>query len=164
MLILITEGILNYNNRFDKYLIFKYNYMKIVILVAISLFFSISIYSQDILIYGGDKGEVFLGCLNCDKYNSDSIWNTSGDYGSKYSTNSIWNKYGDYGGVYSNTSPFNKYASNPPKLVDSNGNFYGYLTADKYFTNRNTSKISLFIVEYWEGIINDIDFAYQKLF
>lgn len=77
-------------------------------------------------------GKVYLGKLTTNEYESESIWNKYGDYGSKYSSTSIWNKYGDYGSKYSSTSAFNKYATSPPKIVDGNGDFFGYLTASEY--------------------------------
>lgn len=119
---------------------------------------------QSLLIYGGRNHDVLLGCLNCDKYEDKSIWNKYGDFGSKYNINSIWNKYGDYGGKFSDLSPFNKYASNPPVLVDRDGNFYGYFTADKYFSKRTNSKLAILIIDYWEAISEDITQYYDKIF
>ncbi len=86
--------------------------------------FPLHLYSYD--------GKVYLGKLVTNKYDSDSIWNSYGTYGSKYSTESIWNEYGTYGGKYSNESAFNKYATEPPKIVDNNGNLVGYLTTNQY--------------------------------
>lgn len=88
--------------------------------------FPLHLYSND--------GKQYLGKLVTNKYDSDSIWNSYGDYGSKYNSNSIWNSYGDYGSKYSNTSAFNEHASKPPKIVDDNGDVVGYLTTNKYIT------------------------------
>src|SRR5258708_7841786 len=86
-------------------------------------------YSQNALnLYGGEDHKEYLGCLNCNKFDSNSIWNAYGSYGSRYNSNSIWNKYGIYGGQYSSYSPFNANAEYPPVIVDENGGFYGYLT------------------------------------
>ena len=87
----------------------------------------VSLQAQTLLIYGGSDHDVFLGKLNADCYDSESIWNEYGTYGSKYSSKSIWNEYGTYGSEYSSYSPWNEYASTPPVVVDSRGNFYGYL-------------------------------------
>lgn len=92
---------------------------------------SVGAYVYPLHLYSND-GKVYLGKLTTDKYDFDSIWNEYGDYGSKYATNSIWNQYGDYGSKYSSKSAFNEYASTPPKIVDNNGKFFGYLTANKY--------------------------------
>ena len=137
----------------------KKNYLFILLLFV----FNITL-AQNILIFGGKNHDVFLGCLDCDKYNDNSIWNKYGNNGSKYSSNSIWNKYGNYGGKYSSDSPFNKYASNPPFLVDRDGNFYGYFTADVYFSKRTNNKLALFIIDYWESILEDVGEAYNKIF
>jgi len=59
---------------------------------------------------------------------------------------------------------FNKYASHPPVLVDPDGNFYGYFTADKYFSKRTTNKLALLIINNWEVIMEDVGEAYEKIF
>jgi len=82
-----------------------------------------------------DDGQ-FLGVITTNKFNSDSITNEYGKYGSQYNSNSIFNKYGNYGSEYSSLSPFNKYTSTPPKICDGNGNFIAYLTANRYLTPR----------------------------
>lgn len=83
-------------------------------------------------LYSND-GKVFLGNLTTDKYDSDSIYNTYGDYGSKYASKSIWNEYGNYGSQYSNTSAFDDYATKPPVII-LNGKIIGYITTNKYTT------------------------------
>ena len=45
------------------------------------------------MIFGNDDYDVYLGKLNASKYDSESIWNEYGSYGSSYSSNSIWNEY-----------------------------------------------------------------------
>jgi len=89
--------------------------------------FPLRLYSND--------GKIFLGKLTTNKYDSDSISNSYGTYGSKYSTTSIFNEYGTYGSKYSSESAFNDLASSPPIIVDSNGNFIAYLTSNTYKTN-----------------------------
>lgn len=83
----------------------------------------LSIYSHD--------GKTYLGKLTSDIYDSDSVFNTYGTYGSEYSTDSIWNEYGTYGSMYSSKSAFNDYASEPPLILDADGNIVGYLTTNK---------------------------------
>lgn len=138
--------------------------MKSLLTLLIGFLFINLVNGQTLLIFGGDNHDVYLGCLNCSKYDSSSIWNKYGDHGSKYNSECIWNKYGDYGGKYSSNSPFNKYASNPPVLVDREGNFYGYFTADKYHSKRTTNKLALLIIENWEAISEDVGEAYEKIF
>lgn len=108
-----------------------------------------------LLLFGGDGHKTFLGCLNCGKYDSGSICNKYGDQGSKYNGDSIWNKYGNYGSKYSNQSPWNKYASEPPAIVDKEGNFYGYLTANSYNPKRTRIKLYVQLTDLWEEITDD---------
>lgn len=91
-----------------------------------------------LMIFGGENHDVYLGCLNCSEYATDSVFNKYGSYGSEYSGTSIYNSYGQYGSAYSSTSPCNPYASNPPIVVDQNGNFYGYLTLNQYLSGAIT--------------------------
>ena len=137
---------------------------RIALLVFLCISFNSIGFSQTLLIFGGDDHDVFLGCLNTNRYDSNSIWNPYGTYGSKYNSKSIWNQYGTYGGEYSSYSPFNPYASNPPVLVDKDGNFYGYFTANRYNPKRTRDKLALFIIENWEEIIEDVGEAYDVIF
>ncbi len=91
--------------------------------------------STDLYLFANDGTGTFLGNLNTNKNDIDSITNGYGNYGSKYSQTSIFNTYGTYGSKYSQYSAFNPYATNPPKIVDGNGKFIGYLTANKYLAN-----------------------------
>ena len=86
----------------------------------------------DCNIYSSDN--IFLGKINFNKYDPESIANKYGQYGSEYAINSIFNKYGNYGSEYSNVSPFNKYTTTPPIIVDRNGKKVGQLTANKYIS------------------------------
>ncbi|SHG85922.1 hypothetical protein SAMN05443549_107152 [Flavobacterium fluvii] len=106
-------------------------------------------------LFGGKNGEVLLGCLNCDKFDSDSVWNNYGKYGSKFNNESIWNKYGAYGGSYGAFSPFN-FGSTPPKIIDDKGIFIGYFTINKYYTDRKENNLLDAICEKWEAISENI--------
>lgn len=138
--------------------------MKFYLLLFLTLIFSFSAHSQKLLIYGGEKNDIYLGCLSCDKFDSDSIWNKFGLYGSKFNAQSIWNKYGKYGGSFNDYSPFNKFARNPPVLVDANGKFYGYFTADRFFTKRTSDRLALSIIENWEVIADDVWEGYEQFY
>jgi hypothetical protein len=61
----------------------------------------------------------FLGKLNGDQYDSESICNVYGAYGSPYN-NGIFNKYGDYGGTYSRMGAYNPNAQKPPAIIEDN--------------------------------------------
>jgi hypothetical protein len=106
-------------------------------------------------LFGGKDGNVPLGCLNCDKFESSSIWNDYGKFGSKYNSECIWNKYGNYGGKYGEYSPFNE-GSTPPKIIDDKGNFIGYFTSNKYYTYRKNNELLDAICEKWEAISENI--------
>ena len=121
-------------------------------------------YCQELQIYAGKDHDVYLGCLNCDKYNTNSIWNIYGTFGSKYNANSIWNKYGTYGSKYNEFCPWNKYSNDPPVIVDSDGKFYGYFTLNKNTSKRADFRLVQTIYEYNEFIIDDVSKWYDKIF
>ncbi len=52
----------------------------------------------------------YLGNLNSNRYDPNSIANPYGQYGSRYSPNSVNNPYGTYGNPYSNrySNPFGR--------------------------------------------------------
>jgi hypothetical protein len=80
------------------------------------------------MLFSGAGHSTYLGCLNCNEYAGDSIFNSYSAYGSAYSATSIFNRLGQFGSAYSAYSACNRYASDPPVLVDGQGNFYGRLT------------------------------------
>ncbi len=84
------------------------------------------------MIFGGVDHKTYLGCLNCSKYESDSVFNEYGTHGSRYSGESIWNRYSEFGSRYSYYAACNPYATDPPVIVDQNGEFRGRLTLNKY--------------------------------
>jgi hypothetical protein len=88
--------------------------------------------SPRLLLFGGDDHKVFLGSPTDGKFSTDSIFNEFGDYGSKFANDSIWNQFGEYGSKFSDHSPWNKFANAPPVVVDTEGNFYGYFTENRY--------------------------------
>lgn len=117
-----------------------------------------------LLIYGGKNYDDYLGKINANRFDSESIWNQYGKYGNCYNSQSIWNKYSTYGNKYNNCSPFNDYASNPPILVDKQGNFYGYFTSNKYKSQRANLKLIDIICENYEEISKDVSGWYDRIF
>ena len=115
-------------------------------------------------IYGGSGHKDFLGVINGSKSGQYSIWNALGTYGNKFQTNSIWNQYGQYGSQFSNYSPFNQFATEPPVIVDSNGNFYGYFTINQTLNNRATFSLAVIIYDNFELIREDVWAAYDQIF
>ena len=139
--------------------------MKKLLLIIILLLISIPSSGQKTLhIYGGEGHDVYLGCLNCDRYNASSIWNEYGTFGSQYNAKSIWNEYGAYGSGYSSTSPFNSYANYPPVIVDKDGNFYGYFTVNEYKSKRADFKLVNIIYENYTLIRVNVAQWYEKIF
>jgi hypothetical protein len=78
--------------------------MKLLI-VCFLLGFGANVYAQSL--YAPDG--TYLGEMNRNKYDPNSISNPYGEYGSKYSPKSINNPYGVYGSKYSDQSPNNPY-------------------------------------------------------
>lgn len=87
------------------------------------LIFASSFVEAKLLLYSSDNN--YHGCLDCSRYDSDSICNRYGTYGSRYNSDSIWNRYG-IGSRYNSESPFSRYGQGL-KIVDESGGFYGYL-------------------------------------
>lgn len=84
----------------------------------------------EITLYGQDKEKTYLGKITSNIYDSDSIFNTYGTYGSKFSDKSIYNEFGTFGSKFSIYSPFNKFAANPP-IVYLGNEVLGYLTINE---------------------------------
>lgn len=92
--------------------------------------------SVALLLFGGTDHKTFLGCLNCNRFDTGSICNRFGEAGSKFNTNSIWNRFGEFGSKFSTVSPWNRFSTDAPVIVDNSGTFYGYFTANKYLSGR----------------------------
>jgi|SRR5580704_9030821 hypothetical protein len=87
------------------------------------------------MIFGGQSHRVYLGCLNCAAIERDSIYNGAGVYGSRVLPESIWSRVGDYGSRVSPFSVCNPVATEPPVIVDDQGNDYGRLTLNRVSPN-----------------------------
>lgn len=87
--------------------------------------------SGRILVFGGRNYDVFLGCLSCNEFDSDSIFNAFGRYGSRFSSTSIWNRFSDYGSRFSSFSACNTFASQPPLIVDERGSILAEMTVNR---------------------------------
>jgi hypothetical protein len=84
---------------------------------------------RDAKIIAQDDENTYLGKIS-NSYDSESIFNEYGTYGSDYSSNSIWNEYSTFGSEYSSYSPFNQFTSTPPMIIKG-GKIIGYLSANK---------------------------------
>jgi hypothetical protein len=88
---------------------------------------------QELLLFGGSEHDVYLGCLNCNQYSSESICNDFGA-GNSFKTESIFNAFSGFGSEFSSKSPWNGFSSSDdvPVLVDKQGGFYGYFTINQF--------------------------------
>jgi len=68
----------------------------------------------------------YIGNLNSNPYDPNSVANPYGRYGSKYSPDSINNPYGQYGSPYSPKSANNPYATGGPIILAPQGAYQGY--------------------------------------
>lgn len=84
----------------------------------------------DLHIVGDRNHDTYLGCITCNKQDSDSIRNRYGRYGNNVSPTSIFNNVSMYGSSVSPYSACNSIATNPPIVVDDDGIAYGYLTVN----------------------------------
>jgi hypothetical protein len=84
----------------------------------------------------------FLGKLTSNEFDSDSILNEFGPYGSEFSPKSIFNEFGRYGGEFSTQSPFNEFSSSPPKIYVK-GQFYGHLTVNEFKSGKKINPKTL---------------------
>ena len=80
-----------------------------------------------------DNKNTFLGKIT-NSYDSESIFNEYGTYGSEYNSASIWNQYATFGSEYNSYSPHNSYTATPPMII-KNRKILGYLTANKSINN-----------------------------
>lgn len=93
---------------------------------------TVTMVSSDFEIYSND-GKQFLGTLSTNTFDSDSIFNKFGVYGSKFSATSIWNSFGNYGSKFMMSSAFNPYSYSPPIIV-YNGKAIAYVSVNKYLS------------------------------
>ncbi len=103
------------------------------------------------------KGLVYIGNLNTNQFDPDSVHNKFGTYGNPYSSLSINNEYGQYGSPYSLYSANNPHTLQAPRLYDSSGNFLGRLSANKFdiysVTNPGSIYRAKFLNAYGVGVI-----------
>lgn len=73
----------------------------------------------------------FLGIINNDPFDPDSLANPFGTYGNRFASESIWNQFGTYGSDFGTYSPWNDFAFNPPEIYLGN-TFVSYLTTNEF--------------------------------
>jgi hypothetical protein len=74
----------------------------------------------------------YLGNLNLNRYDPDSVSNPYGKYGSKYSPESVNNLFGTYGSPYSPQGVKNPYATEAPSIISSDGKYLGKYSVNRY--------------------------------
>ncbi len=74
----------------------------------------------------------YLGNLNSNRFDPNSISNPYGRYGSPYSPDSVNNPYGQYGSPYSPYSAWNPYATQAPVIVTPQGKYLGKFSTNPY--------------------------------
>jgi hypothetical protein len=85
---------------------------RIILVISAGLLWSTYGFAQPPQIYA-PNGK-YLGNLNENQFDPNSVNNPYGRYGSPYSPDSINNPYGRYGSPYSPDSPNNPYATGQP--------------------------------------------------
>lgn len=112
----VLAVVLSSGNSFIRNLLLKGKKMYLKLSFAAFAVLIITIYSFEAfaqsspVIVDPDTGE-FLGALNNNPYDPNSIANPYGKYGSPYSPNSVNNPYGQYGSPYSPNSITNPYGN-----------------------------------------------------
>jgi hypothetical protein len=88
------------------------------------------------LIYAQDANRTYLGKASSNRFESDSIINTFGNYGGSFSSTSIRASFSNFGGTFSNYSAYSAFASLPPMLYSPTGVFQAYLTTSTFLFPR----------------------------
>ena len=95
-----------------------------IILAVIIVIFACPALAQSPEIYGQDGR--YLGNLNNNRYDPNSVANPYGRYGSRYSADSVNNPYGKNGSAYSAAGANNPYGSNmSPEVRSADGAHLG---------------------------------------
>jgi len=92
----------------------------------------------------------YLGRITKNRYDTNSLLNQYGPYGSKYSQTCIFNPYSPYGSKYGQFSVNNPYCSTPPKLFIK-GQFLGHISKNRYVSHQIPTDAFLYTLQ------NDID-------
>ena len=99
--------------------------MKKLIIASLVLFFTCT-YT------GFAENRKYVGQLSSNPFGANSTSNPYSQAGSPHSSTSINNPHSQYGSPHSSKSVTNPYATNTPKLYDSQGNYRGKLSSNKY--------------------------------
>lgn len=92
-------------------------------------------YFVGMYIYAQDYSQQYLGYITHDSYDSESIINDYGLYGSSYSATSIRNDFSLYGSSFGIHSAYNDFSFSPPIIYSRNGSYFepeAYLTKNHF--------------------------------
>lgn len=119
--------------------------------------------TEKLMLFGGQGHDVYLGCLSCDDYGTESLCNSNGKYGNNFSTDSIFNEFSSFGNKYATASPWNKFSSanDVPVLVTADGDFYGYFTINEY--RHNAVGFATDLNEIFEAAGGDLEVVQEAL-
>ena len=117
---------------------------------------------RGLLLFGGQDHKVFLGCLDCNRFDATSLCNAFGEFGSKFNQDSIWNRFGTYGSMFSQYSPWNQFSQHAPIIVDDSGNSFGYFTINALHHDRTRIGWLLEILDYYVET-GDLDATRDKM-
>jgi hypothetical protein len=102
-------------------------------------------------LYSSESTSVYLGCLTCSTFHVESVCNRFGTYGSQFQTRSIWNQFGTYGSQFQIYSPWNQFSTSGPRIIGSDGLFYGYFTINSFQFNRTTIQGFVNILNFYSS-------------
>jgi hypothetical protein len=88
------------------------------------------------------------------RYDPNSLSNPYGA-GSPYKSDGLMNPYSQYGSRYSNKSWTNPYATDAPKLYDSQGNYRGRLSTNRYDPESTSNPYGRYGSKYSSESINN---------
>lgn len=77
----------------------------------------------------------FLGVINDNPFDPDSLCNPFGNFGNRFSSTSIWNQFGNYGSNFGSYSAFNNLTSTPP-VIFANTQALAYLSTNSILAPR----------------------------
>jgi hypothetical protein len=99
-------------------------------------------------------GQTYLGNLSANPHDPNSVGNRYGA-GSPYRSNGINNPFGQYGSRYSAKGANNPYATQAPMLFDSQGNYRGNLSANRFDPNSVSNPYGRYGSRYSPDSINN---------
>lgn len=77
---------------------------------------------------------VYLGCWTCSRFDTESIHNDFGPYGSRFSSTSIRNPFSQYGGEFRTGSACNPFTYSAPYMLRGDGILVGRLSVNEFLT------------------------------